>query len=112
MIIGQLAVGGTIFTTYLGAFSRLTHGRYTPSFYTYQLDRAPDDPSTRVIPYVDAALGTLLLFSKTRALAAGVCVLFQGIGVVMRVQSGKSPVKDVGLCLVATGALLGSLGMI
>ena len=110
-MLGQLALAGTVFTTYLGAFSRFTHGRYTPAFYAYQLDRAPDDASTRVIPFIDAALGTLLLFEKTRAVAAAVCVFFQGIGVGLRVQSGKSPVKDVGLCLVATVALLGALGM-
>lgn len=30
----------------------------------------------------------------------------------MRVQSGKSAVKDVELCLVLTGALVGGLGVI
>lgn len=112
MVLGQLALAGTILATFLGAFSRLTHGRHTPAFYAYQLDRAPDDASTRLIPYVDAALGTLLLFGRTRVAAAGMCVLFQGFGVVMRVAGGKPAGKDVGLCLVATGALLGALGVI
>ena len=111
-MIGQLALSGAVLTTYLGAFSRLTHGRYTPSFYAYQLDRAPDDSSTRIIPYVDVLLGTLLFFHRTRAIAAGVCVLMQGIGVVLRVREGKDFRKDVGLCAVALGALLGAVGLI
>lgn len=112
MMLGQLALCGAVLTTYLGAFSRLTHGRYTPSFYAYQLDRAPDNASTRVIPYVDALLGTLLLFPRTRAVAAAVCVFMQGVGVGMRVREGRDVGKDVGLCLVALGALLGDLGVI
>lgn len=31
---------------YYSGFSRLTHGRYTPSFYAHQLDRVPNNAHT------------------------------------------------------------------
>lgn len=72
--------------TFLGAFSRFTHGRYTPSFYQYQIDNAPDDESTRYIPVIDTLVGSALLLPQTRAIAAVVATLFQTIGVVLQVQ--------------------------
>lgn len=46
--------------TLLGGFTRPTHRKYTPGFYAYQLDRAPDNASTRIIPYVDFTVAALL----------------------------------------------------
>lgn len=84
---------------YLGAFSRFTHGRYTPSFYRYQLDRAPDDASTRIIPVFDTIFATLVLLPKTRTGTAMVCGLIQGAAIVPRIREGKSVLGDVGLFL-------------
>jgi len=82
---------------YLGAFSRFTHGRYTPAFYQYQIDHAPDDESTRLIPFVDATLGTLILLlgGWTRTVAILVCVFFQGIGIVQQLKRGRQAKFDV-----------------
>lgn len=90
-----------IAVTCLGAFSRFTHGRYFASFYRYQLERAPDNHSTRYIPFVDLLLAVLLIFPRTRALAASLFTFFQGIGVVIRIKDGKSPVPDIALVSIA-----------
>ncbi|OAA59774.1 hypothetical protein SPI_05972 [Niveomyces insectorum RCEF 264] len=111
-MLGDLALAATVGVTYLGAFGRLTRGRYTPAFYAYQLDRAPDDASTRFVPYVDATLGTLLLFATTRPAAAFLCACFQGIGIVLRVRDGKSAAPDLALFSAAVVAFLGSIGLV
>lgn len=49
MVLARLAPAGSVSVAYLGAFSRLTHGRYMPAFYAYQLDHAPDDASTEAL---------------------------------------------------------------
>lgn len=72
--------------TFLGAFSRFTHGRYTPSFYQYQIDHAPDDKSTRYMPVLDCLVGTLLLLPQTRAFGALVAAFFLGVGVILQIQ--------------------------
>ncbi|KAH8904159.1 hypothetical protein BR93DRAFT_971227 [Coniochaeta sp. PMI_546] len=76
---------------YLGGFSRFTHGRYTPAFYRYQIDHAPDDESTRLIPFVDVTLGTLVLFlgGWPRTVAVLLCGVFQGIGIVQQLRKGR-----------------------
>lgn len=91
-MLKQLSKYGLMALTYLGAFSRLTHGRYTPCFYQYQLERAPDDSS--LIPLMDLTLGTLLAFEKTRAAAAGLCTVFQTIGVVLQLKKGGQAWTD------------------
>ena len=101
---GLLATASVTAITYLGAFSRFTHGRYTPSFYAYQLDRAPDNESTRIVPYMDVTLATLILFSKPRPFALLACVFFQGMGIVLRLREGKNAAPDVTLCLIAVVA--------
>ena len=111
-MLGQAAVLTAIALTYLGAFSRLTGGQYTPAFYAYQLDRAPNDASTWFLPYLDATLGTLLVYTRTRPVAAFLCVVFQGLGIASRIQAGKSAAPDVALCLVAFVALLRSVGFL
>ncbi|KAK1760025.1 hypothetical protein QBC47DRAFT_118141 [Echria macrotheca] len=82
--------------TYLGAFSRLTHGRYTPRFYQYQLERAPDDSSTQLVPVMDITLGTLLLFDRTRIAAAALCAFFQLVGFVLQLRKGGQAWTDAG----------------
>lgn len=76
---------------YLGAFSRFTHGRYTPFSYQYRIDHAPDDESTRCIPFVDATMGTLVLFSGgwLQTLAVLLCGLFQSVGIVRQLNKGR-----------------------
>lgn len=104
-VISQTAL---ISIAYLGAFSRFTHGQYTPSFYQYQLDRAPDNEYTRLIPIADTTLGTLVFFSKTRTVAALLCALAQGGGIVKRLQEGKPIGPDVGMLSVAFTVFLTS----
>lgn len=87
--------------TLLGGFTRLTHGRYTPWFYAYQLDRAPDNELTKVIPYVDFAIAAMLLYQSTRGIAAALFALFQFYGVVKRVQEDKNAALDLAFDLCA-----------
>ena len=77
--------------TFLGAFSRFTHGRYTPSFYQYQIDHAPDDASTRYIPVLDTIVGTMLLLPQTRAIGAMISVFFLAIGAGLQIQKRGKP---------------------
>jgi hypothetical protein len=76
----------------LGAFSRFTHGRYTPTFYRYQIDHAPDDDSTRFVPFIDATLGAMLLLGgpRTQTVGALVRTLFQAIGILGQWKKGKA----------------------
>ncbi|KFH46496.1 hypothetical protein ACRE_026630 [Hapsidospora chrysogenum ATCC 11550] len=102
--IGLFSQSAVVIILFIGAFSRFTHGRFTPRFYAYQLDRAPDDASTRVIPFMDTLLGTLNLFPATRAYALAACVLFQSFGIVVRVRQGKSLIWDLALYTVTAVA--------
>jgi hypothetical protein len=104
-VVSQTALIGIV---YLGAFSRFTHGRYTRSFYQYQLDRAPNNDYTRFIPFVDATLGTLVLISRTRTLAALFCAMLQGGGIVKRSKEGKPIAQDAVLLSIALMAFLTS----
>ncbi|EEA27935.1 hypothetical protein TMatcc_003761 [Talaromyces marneffei ATCC 18224] len=99
-MLGLISKYTLVSIVYLGAFSRFTHGRYTPAFYRYQLDRAPDNGSTRIIPVFDSIFATLVLFPKTRAWTAMVCSLIQGGAIVPRLMEGKSVWGDVGLFTV------------
>lgn len=94
---GTLALLILLTMTLLGAFTRLTHGRYTPGFYAYQLDRAPDNSSTRVIPYVDLMIAGLLIYHPTRGIAAALFAMFQFYGIVKRVQEDKNAALDLAL---------------
>ncbi|CAI6340929.1 unnamed protein product [Periconia digitata] len=84
-----------------GAFSLFTEGAHTPSLYAYQIDRIPE--TLAIIPLVDAAIGTLLLFRKTRIWAALICTLDQGGGIVKRLAEGKSIESDLGIFALAAG---------
>ncbi|KAE8556400.1 hypothetical protein EYB25_001101 [Talaromyces marneffei] len=74
-MLGLISKYTLVSIVYLGAFSRFTHGRYTPAFYRYQLDRAPDNGSTRIIPVFDSIFATLVLFPKTRPGRQWICGL-------------------------------------
>lgn len=91
----KVALGGLIGITYLGGFSRFTHGQYTPAFHRYQVDRAPDEESTRLIPIMDVTLATMLVFPRTRTVAALLGTFFQCVGLVMRVASRKPMIPDI-----------------
>jgi hypothetical protein len=85
--IPQLALGSIL---YYGAFSRLTHGKFTPSMYAYQNVRQPDDGSTTamLVPVMDVMLGSTLLFGSRRAKRIA-CLLFgaaQGAGIYLMVS--------------------------
>lgn len=106
---GAAATFTVVAIIYLGAFSRLTHGAYTPAFYEYQLDRAPDNESTRLVPYVDAALATLALVRATRSYALFFCVAFQVMGLGLRLREGKDVTADFTLTLATLVALATSV---
>jgi len=108
-MLGNFALLTLVGVTYLGALSRFTKGRYTPAFYQYQVDRAPDRDSAKIIPYIDVALGTLLLFHGTRTFSSLCCTIFQGIGVILRWRAEKSAVPDTILLVVAATVFLTSL---
>ncbi|KUI55727.1 hypothetical protein VP1G_03084 [Cytospora mali] len=95
--------------TLLGGFTRFTHGKYTPSFYAYQLDRAPDNASTRLIPYGDFTMAALLFFPSTRGVGAMLCAVLQFIGVVLRVREDKNAAPDLALCLCGVFLMLDCL---
>ena len=109
-LIGQLALLSSTGMAFVGAFSRFTHGRYTPSFYAYQLDRAPDDETTRLVPVVDITVGILLLFPRTRFFAAVGFAAFQSFGLWLRFKSGKPPVWDIVHWLAAVVAAVYTYG--
>lgn len=100
-MIAKAALAFVVGITYLGAFSRFTHGRYTPRFHQYQVDRAPDDESTRYIPLIDLTVATLLLFPVTRTAAALLATAFQGFGILLRVKQQKPLLTDVALATTA-----------
>lgn len=102
MIENLLSVGLQA-VLYLGAFSRFTHGQYTPAFYQYQLERAPDNESTKFIPFFDVLLGTTLFFPKARPWAALFCALAQGGGIFKLAGEGKDVRPDLGIFTHAMG---------
>ncbi|KAB5585110.1 hypothetical protein GE09DRAFT_14946 [Coniochaeta sp. 2T2.1] len=98
---------------YLGALSRFTHGRFTPTFYAYQIQHAPDDDLTRYIPVIDTTLDTLLLlggsWARTGASTA-VCAfpVYRGCAAIGERKRGEIRVVELG-----DGALggLGGVGV-
>lgn len=100
-----LAIAGVL---YYGAFSRITHGQYTPDFYAYQLDRAPDDDSTVLLPYIDSLLASACLFPLTRRIGLLFALLFFGYGVWVRFQAGQDLGYDAALFGGAVVAFAGT----
>ena len=100
---------------YYGAFSRFTHGVYTPTMYNHQTSRAPDDGSTaaQLIPVMDTALSTLILFggTKLKRAATAFAALAQGAAIVVFLNKGTSPkdlLVDFGVFGLASVAFLGT----
>ncbi|KAL4862247.1 hypothetical protein BDV12DRAFT_179079 [Aspergillus spectabilis] len=95
----------------LGAFSRFTHGVYTPQWYAFQEYHSPDDGSTVALltPFVDAIVGLSLLFGvrQARFAAAATSLSFFVMGLAMQIQAGKEYKGDVALIGLAGAAILG-----
>lgn len=71
-----------------------------PQFYAYQLDRAPDNASTRLVPFGDLVFAAGLIFPTTRAVAASLCALFMFGGVLHRtIGQGKNAAPDLAMML-------------
>ena len=95
-----------------GAFSRLTHGAYTPAFHAYQTARQPDDGSATalIVPLVDLTLaGALVLGPRAwKRGAAALAGFAQGAGAVGLVLGKGWAVTEVwgdvlvlGMCALA-----------
>ncbi|KAL4762278.1 uncharacterized protein BDW70DRAFT_134077, partial [Aspergillus foveolatus] len=97
----------------LGSFSRITHGVYTPRWYSYQEYHSPDDGSAvaRITPWIGTLIGGLLLLGTQKLrLGAAVTSLFCiSIGLGMQLAAGKDVAGDTVLVAVAAGAVWGSL---
>ena len=102
------------FVVLLGAFSRFTHGAYTPGWYAFQEYHAPDDGSTlaMITPIMDSVVGFTLLFGTrtSRYYAAAVSLIFFIMGLAMQVLAGKDYQGDVALVVLAATAVVGALG--
>lgn len=96
----------------LGAFSRFTHGKYTPWFHRYQAYHQPDNETSTatIVPFVDLLLGTLILLRKTRLVATIVADTFMFIGLVMQIKAGKRCEIDIVTVFIATLAVLEGTG--
>lgn len=97
----------------LGAFSRFTHGEYTPWFYQYQQSHLLDDGSATpaAVPYVDLILGILLFVRSTRLPAAVVSAISMIIGMVQMYQAEKDCTVDCATVAVATLAVFENLNI-
>ncbi|KAJ6594689.1 hypothetical protein B0H19DRAFT_1247342 [Mycena capillaripes] len=94
--------------SFIGGFSRITAGQYTPQWYAYQLERAGNTAGTTqgwLIPTMDIILGTLLLPRRTRFGASAAITALFGIGVGMRIAAGKGWAPDVSLLGLAATVL-------
>jgi hypothetical protein len=96
----------------LGAFSRFTHGQYTPTWYAFQEYHMPNDGSTgaKVTPVVDTLVGLSLIFGrrKLRLSAAGISLSFLVIGLAMQVRAGKDYLGDIALVILAVASVIAS----
>jgi hypothetical protein len=97
----------------LGAFSRFTHGVYTPTWYAFQEYHAPDDGSTLalVTPILDTVVALLVAIAprKPRLYGAGFALVTFSIGLALQVSAGKEYLGDIGLVAVASAAVWGAL---
>ncbi|KAF3761359.1 hypothetical protein M406DRAFT_323833 [Cryphonectria parasitica EP155] len=108
--IGTLALAITFGTHLVGGFTRLTHGRYTPSFYAYQLDRAPNDASPWFVPYIDLVFCAMMVAGPgTRMLGLSLSALTQFFGIFKRVREDKEAAVDLALVCCAIVATLDCL---
>lgn len=93
---------------FLSAFSRFTHGRYTPHYHAYQEYHQANDAegAARIIPFMDAILAVMLLVKRTRFIAAIVFDFFMIVGAIVQFSAGKRFEIDVLMVIVATGAVI------
>ncbi|KAL2841689.1 hypothetical protein BJY01DRAFT_249449 [Aspergillus pseudoustus] len=101
------------FILLLGAFSRFTHGAYTPGFYAFQEYHVPQDDSSissRVIPFCDALVGLTLPFAggRWRLFSIGSAFFTFTFGMGIQVANGKDFGGDLALVLLALAAFIGS----
>lgn len=94
----------------LGAFSRFTHGQYTPTWYAFQEYHLPDDGSlgAKITPIIDTLVGLSLIFGRRmlRLSAAGTSLVFFVIGLAMQVHAGKEYLSDVALVTLALASVM------
>lgn len=106
-LLAALSIYLLSFAVLLGAFSRFTHGEYTPKWYAFQEYQAPDDGSTVAIitPFIDTLLGLMLLFGRrtVKLFAATISLLFLMMGLAMQMQAEKEYKGDA--ALVTLGAV-------
>ena len=104
-----LALSAVLF---YGAFSRLTHGVYTPRWYAYQISKQPDDGSTvaTMVPMMDISLGALCLVPQRRAkvVAAIMVVAMLLYGISLMVSHGEEWVRTASLCALSTLTVVAS----
>ncbi|KAJ5359406.1 uncharacterized protein N7496_011819 [Penicillium cataractarum] len=94
----------------LGAFSRFTHGQYTPTWYAFQEYHMTDDGSVgaQITPVIDTLVGLSLIFGrrKLRLSAAGISLVFFVIGLAIQVHAGKEYLGDVALVTLAMASVI------
>lgn len=94
----------------LGAFSRFTHGQYTPVWYAFQEYHKPDDGSVgaKFVPIIDTLVGLSLILGRQRLKFSAACISLVSftIGLAMQVQSGKKFAGDVALVILGVAAVI------
>lgn len=92
----------------LGAFSRFTHGAYTPWFHNYQEYHQADDGSSlaKIVPIGDLVLGISALYPRTRFFALAIIDIFTAFGLVIQMLAGKRFEVDALTVLLATLAVI------
>ncbi|KAG8984868.1 hypothetical protein FRB93_006217 [Tulasnella sp. JGI-2019a] len=108
--INDLLTTSLICVLLYGAFSRLTHGVYTPTFHAFQIDRAPGGGNTQAnfIPFVDIAAALLTTFPKSRTVGATFVTVVSTLGLAMRLRKGKEWSSDVALLGLALATMISS----
>lgn len=92
----------------LGAFSRFTHGKYTPQYYAYQEYHQVDDGSNiaKIVPVMDVILGSLAIRRGTRLIATGIIDAFMVMGMFIQITNGKRFELDVLTVVIASLAVI------
>jgi hypothetical protein len=94
----------------LGAFSRFTHGQYTPAWYAFQEDHMPDDSSmgAKITPMIDTLVGLSLCFGtrRLRLSASKLSLMFFVIGLAMQIHAGKDYLGDLALVTLAVASTI------
>lgn len=112
LTLTRLPVYGLAGVALLGAFSRFTHGRYTPSWYVFQEYHAPDDGSAvaKITPIMDTIIGITLLSAgrRGRLVASLLSVVFFTTGTLVQVNANKAYTNDILLLVLGVTAVAGS----